>query len=233
MARPGRIRHGAGKGLMFNARGCNPGFLFGTSEPIEQELTKSILAVGDVFYDIGANAGFYCVLGARFVGESGMVFGFEPTPMLAERIRENARLNDFTNIQVFETAVGDADGTVEFNIDQELGVQNAITTTSTKSSISVACTRIDTFAKSHQPPKLLLIDVEGAEIDVLRGGLETIRKFKPAIMVEVHWLGDAFIDFYEKELRPLGYICTTYEGRPIPTENERYHCLLRVTGGKS
>ena len=228
-ASPGRIWYGTGRGLMINAKGCNPGFLFGTSEPLEQELVKSLLCDGDVFYDIGANAGFYCLLGARFVGNSGTVYGFEPTPKLADRIRENAKLNLFENIVVVESAVGAIDGSVEFCIDGELSVQNSIAlSSSVGKTLTVPCTTIDSYAMTHKLPTLLLIDVEGAEIDVLRGGLKTIRNCKPAIMVEVHWLGKAFVDFYETELQTLGYVCTTYDGLPIPTGNDRYHCLLRV-----
>ena len=72
----------------------------------------------------------------------------------------------------------------------------------------------------------MLVDIEGAEIDALRGALKTIAASKPTIMVEVHWIGDDFKAFFETELAPLGYRLSTYSGRPVPEGITRYHALL-------
>ena len=65
LAKEGVIQRGAGKGIRFNARGCNPGYLAGTSEPLEQELLLRHSPPGGVVYDLGANAGFYAMIAAR------------------------------------------------------------------------------------------------------------------------------------------------------------------------
>jgi hypothetical protein len=57
MAQEGRIAHGAGRGLWFNARGANPGYVAGTSEPLEQELVMKYLRPGAVVYNLGAKIG--------------------------------------------------------------------------------------------------------------------------------------------------------------------------------
>src|SRR5580704_13955262 len=62
LAREGIIQRGAGKGLHFNASGCNPGYLAGTSEPLEQELVLNHSPLGGVVYNLGANAGFYAMI---------------------------------------------------------------------------------------------------------------------------------------------------------------------------
>jgi Methyltransferase FkbM domain len=102
----------------------------------------------------------------------------------------------------------------------------------TKNIIRVVSVRLDRFVTSRRAPTLLLVDVEGAEIQVLESGLETISRYRPIIMVEVHWLGASFIDFFERELQPLGYIASTYDGKPLRSDPVRYHALLvpkRVT----
>ena len=76
----GIIQRGMGKGLRFDATNCNPGYLAGTSAPQEQKVLADVLQEGDVFFDVGANAGFYAVIGARLVGPEGIVYAFEPTP---------------------------------------------------------------------------------------------------------------------------------------------------------
>jgi FkbM family methyltransferase len=226
-----RIQRGSGKGLRFDARGTYPGYLLGTSEPLEQATLARLLHPGGVLYDIGANAGFYVILGARLAGESGYVYAIEPTPALAEKIRRNVRLNSFGNVEVIEAAVSNFSGTVAFQIDGDLGVQNSIAEEPNgRNLIEVQCTTVDAIAADRRPPSLVMIDIEGAEIDALRGALETIRQHRPYIMVEVHWLGSQFTEFVRDHLLPLGYVATTYDGSPLPTGNERYHCILSPSG---
>jgi hypothetical protein len=63
-------------------------------------------------------------------------------------------------------------------------------------------------------------------MEVLESGLETISRCRPVIMVEVHWLGPSFIDYFEQTLKPLGYLGSTYDGKPLCSEQVRYHALL-------
>jgi FkbM family methyltransferase len=231
MAQEGRIAHGAGKGLFFNARGSNPGYVAGTSEPLEQELVLRYSRSGGVVYDLGANIGFYAVIAARAVGPSGMVYAFEPTTALAERARSNGLKNSLHNLEIVEAAVCLQDGTVEFETS-ETNLINSIRRVSSQSDRSVSIVRsirLDTFAVGHRPPDLLLIDIEGAEIEALESGLKTISSSRPVIMVEVHALGRQFIDFFERTLQPMGYVGSTYEGQSLPAEPVRYHALLVPT----
>jgi FkbM family methyltransferase len=228
LASEGVIQRGAGKGLRLNARGCNPGYLAGTSEPGEQELLLKCCRQGSVVYDLGANCGFYAVIAARAVGPAGKVYAFEPTPLFAERIRTNAALNSFGNLETIEAAVSGRDGVISFTVS-ESHTTNSIHEARDplrQSTILVRSVRLDTFAADHRPPSLLLLDIEGAEIEGLESGLETISRHRPIIMVEVHWLGNAFIDFFEEKLRPLGYSGSTYDGKPLPVDRIRYHALL-------
>jgi FkbM family methyltransferase len=224
------IQRGAGQGLRFNGRGCSPGYIAGTSEPLEQSLVMKYLAPGGVFYDIGANAGFYAVIGARAVGANGRVYAFEPMPELASRIRENATLNSMTNLETVEAAVSKEDGSATFGVQSPLSMLNSIGRSSAaKEQVKVRTLRLDSFSADHRPPTLILIDIEGDEIHALQGGLHTIETYRPVLMVEVHYVGEALIDFFERNLRPLGYKGSTYDGQPLPSEPIRYHALLVPT----
>ena len=119
---------------------------------------------------------------------------------------------------------------IAFHIDGDLSTQNRIADAApTAADRTVDATTIDAFAAAHTPPDVLLIDIEGAEIDALTGGLRTIRTHLPTILVEVHWLGDRFVQFIEQHLKPLGYTFHTYDGQPIPLGNVRYHALLKCS----
>lgn len=226
MAGKGTIQRGLGKGLLFDARGCSPGYLAGTSAPREQELVAKYSRPGGVVYDLGANAGFYAIIAAHCVGPEGAVYAFEPTPTLAQRIRENAHSNGFAHVHVIEAAVSGSDGTIRFGISGPTSVLNSIRAAESTTAIEVESVRLDTFSKTHPAPALLLIDIEGAELDALEGALGMIARHLPVIMVEVHWLGKGFIDFFERSLKPLEYVATTYEGKPLETGYTRYHALL-------
>jgi FkbM family methyltransferase len=230
LAGEGVIQRGTGKGILFNARGCNPGYLAGTSEPLEQELLVKHSPTGGVVYNLGANAGFYAMIAARTVGPNGCVYAFEPTPALAARLRDNATRNSFKNVRVVEAAVSEIDGQISFGIVGPLSVNNSVRTNQVAEALAVDSIRLDTFCPKHRPPDLLLIDIEGAEIEALESGLQMITRHRPVIMVEVHWLGQGFIDFFNRALLPLRYTATTYQGRPLICENVRYHVLLVPDG---
>ncbi len=231
MAGKGVIQRGPGQGLHFDATGCNPGYLAGTSEPLEQDLVMRYSLPGGVVYDVGANAGFYAILAARGVGATGTVFAFEPAPVLAQRTRENAAVNNFTHVQVVEAAVSDQAGEISFEMSGDLSVTNRIPDGESATAVKVLCMRLDEFSESHPAPDLLMLDIEGAEIPALTGGLTMIARKRPVIMVEVHWLGQTFVDFVETALKPLGYTATTYDGQPLPADPVRYHALLLPKAG--
>jgi FkbM family methyltransferase len=226
LAGAGRIQRGAGRGLLFDASGCNPGYLAGTSEPLEQELVVRYSPPGKTVYDLGANAGFYALIAARAVGTSGEVLAFEPSPKLCERIRANAALNSLTNITVIEAAVSDVDGEIDFGIVSDLSVSNSIKSAASGNAIRVRSVTIDSISHGKRPPCLLLIDIEGAEVEAMQGAMNTITQFKPVIMVEVHWLGAKFLDFVDGTLKPLGYTISTYDGKEPPSDVIRYHAIL-------
>lgn len=222
----GTIRRGAGKGLKFNARNCNPGYLFGTSDRTEQDLLVNLLNKGDVFYNIGANAGFYAVIAARAVGHEGKVYAFEPTPELAERVEYNAHLNTFENVHVIEAAVTNMTGRISFG-SRGFHVNNSIRNAQNYNHIEVKAVSIDHWSAHYDPPDLIMMDIEGEELNALRGALSTIKKYRPAIMVEVHWLGEDFLDFIKEHIEALGYTVQTYDGERIPVDTLcRYHALF-------
>src|SRR5215218_2287703 len=82
----------------------------GTLEPPVQEALRRLLAPGDVFYDVGANVGFFTLVGARLVGEGGRVVAFEPVPWCAHAVGRNIELNAFAHAQIRAEAVGAQDG---------------------------------------------------------------------------------------------------------------------------
>jgi predicted methyltransferase len=97
------IRRGIGSDLKINTKNSSGDYQSGTNEyPVQQVLAR-YLKTDDVFYDIGANIGFFSLIAARLVGPSGHVYAFEPVPDSILILKENILLNYFKNITVFHS----------------------------------------------------------------------------------------------------------------------------------
>lgn len=224
----GTIASGVGAGLKFNAAGGYPGYLLGTSEREEQAFVAAHLGAGDVFYDIGANIGFYSTIGGRLVDPDGRVYAFEPHPESAASAARNAEMNDLTNVEVVAAAVSDRDGRMALSL---AGGGSATHRLDDAPGIEVDVVALDGWLErtAARPPTFVMIDVEGAEIDVLRGMRGILVKHRPRICCEVHWLGERFLDHCARELAPLGYTVSNLAGGPPPRGFDRWHAALLPT----
>jgi FkbM family methyltransferase len=194
---------------------------FGNLESSVQEAMVRHLGRGGVFYDIGANLGFFAMLGAHLAGiDEGHVYAFEAAPENAEAIRHNATLNAIPNITVIAKAVSSASGRGRLQIvdDQSWSkLEDYGEHPNTEQVIDVELVAIDDLVGSGElpPPTLVKIDVEGAEIAVLEGMRETIERHRPAIICELHGTHDAFV----AEMKRHGYRLINLEGT-IAVEHE-------------
>lgn len=154
---------------------------------IQKEIMRH-LPYGGVFYDIGANNGFFTLFASSHLGVDGAVYAFEPLPENAESIRNVIRQNDLLNCHLEECAIADFVG------DAKLYFGNSIATPSIDhkdgtdtSSLSVRTTTLNSFTSIHPAPDLIKLDVEGAELAVLRGAESVIRAHKrPVWIIEIH-----------------------------------------------
>ena len=201
---------------------------FGTLESSVQEAMLRHLARGGVFYDIGANLGFFALLGGHMAGlAEGRVYAFEAAPDNAEAIRQNAYVNGVHNVEVICKAVSSHSGTGRLQVvdDQswsklaEYGEHPY-----TEQVIDVELVAIDelVFGGEIEPPTLVKIDVEGAEIAVLEGMKRTIEQHRPAIICELHDTHAEFVATMDAH----GYRLINLEGTiPVAQEGASAHAL--------
>jgi len=190
--RDGIIQRGAGRGLRFNTT-ANLGYLFGTSEPHVQQALTELLKPGDVLYDIGANVGFFAIIGARLVTNAGRVECFEPVEANVRQVEHNAQINGFTHVRVFPWALSDEEGEVSFAVSSEPTLGRIVDGQAQlprehKGITKVRARRLDDVAREESlaPPNLILMDVEGAEAKALLGGEKLIRAHRPTLLIELH-----------------------------------------------
>ena len=185
-----RITQGVGAGLLFNSFGGLVSRALGNVEPEVQTVLADLLGPGDVFYDVGANIGYFTIIGARLVGPSGRVVAVEPQPEALRRLRHNLALNGFDNVTVIEAAVADEEDYGDLVVSQEEILEVAALAGAPgpdQPKIRVRVTTLDQLRAADLPaPKVVKLDVEGAEVRALNGMVETLRRDRPAIVCEVH-----------------------------------------------
>lgn len=185
------IAEGAAGGLKFRGARAGLAFADGLYELPVQRALEEALRPGDVFIDIGANVGFFTVLGARLVGPSGSVYAFEPVKENAEAVRRNVDLNGLGPVVVREEAISDASGQARIYLTHHDGGATLCSTGVVP--IDVAGETIverrsldELIAKGEVlPPNVIKLDVEGAEIEALRGMKDTLIQHRPQILYEV------------------------------------------------
>lgn len=175
-----------------------------------ESLLHYALRRGDTFIDVGANVGFYTRMASILVGDSGKVFAFEPLPSAFRLLKMNAA--GLTNVIVDASAIGDRDGEADFCVRPE-GDTSSLLPDGSGSNVKVSITTLDSrLLQADAAPKsvdFIKIDVEGAELNVLRGAAKTIKKYRPLVYLEFLPLyadryGFGYEDFLEF-FAPQGY----------------------------
>ncbi len=188
--RPARVHTGPAAGLRLSLGRASAGYDLGVSEMAVQEFLVGALRPAGVLYDVGANIGFFSLLGARLVGDQGRVIAFEPVPENADAVRRNAALNGFENVFVRDVAVGRACGAVDLVLTRHPGGATLASVgepPDARGIVRVVAKSIDALMEREDfpAPSVVKIDVEGAEMEVLLGMERTARRVRPAIVCEV------------------------------------------------
>jgi FkbM family methyltransferase len=156
--------------------------LLGSYEPDQTTMMKELLRPGHVLFDVGAAVGYYTVLAAPLVGDEGRVVAFEPDPKNAAYLRKHVAINRLTNVTVHQTAVGNLNGRAKFAGGSGTGTGRLTESGTT----TVGICRLDDFVATAGFPTHIKIDVEGAELDVLRGARQTLTSARPTIFLSTH-----------------------------------------------
>ena len=171
----------------------------------------NIIKPGDICWDVGANIGFYTCLLASLVEDSGAVVAFEPAARTCGYLKENVSLNQFTNVTVVNKGLGDkqeqrllhyseaglAEGTASLKYADRRAASERVTLDT-----------IDNLIPELPTPDFIKIDVEGYQLEVLRGAEHCLKTHAPLLMAELRDVGEtnrAFFGEIEDYVADLGY----------------------------
>lgn len=157
--------------------------LYGEFSEGETELFRQLIRPGFVVVEAGANIGAHTLFLAKAVGPDGVVLAFEPQRMLHQILCANMALNEITNVHARHMALGDGNGTLYTPVlDYRRFFNFGGVSLNSEKGEPVAVASLDSFNLPRL--NLLKADVEGMEVELLRGGAETIRRCRPLLYVE-------------------------------------------------
>lgn len=167
-----------------------------TYEPFMTGLIMSNISDGKVFWDVGANLGFFSVTVAHNY-PSCHVVAFEPNPTIVNRLNKNKELNNLQNLHLVALALSNSAGEIDFFLNKSgtNEMMGALAQYGKDSRVvSVRASPGDDLGVSFPSlrvggllsPDLIKIDVEGAEGLVLSGLARTLRTYRPVLLIELH-----------------------------------------------
>jgi FkbM family methyltransferase len=169
----------------------------GCYEPDTVAVIRRLLAPGMVYVDVGAYIGHHMIIASAAVGRTGCVHAFEPTPSTYHELQANVRLNHCKNTVCHNVALADRDGTARFylaHVSEAAANSLGRTVHTSARHIDVRVRTLDDHFASNpvQHVDLIKVDVEGAELLVLRGAGQTLQRFMPCLILEFSQHAAAF-----------------------------------------
>ena len=194
--------------------------------------------LGDTVVDVGAHIGLYSLIAAKRVGSSGKVIAIEPDPENCKLLRGNVEINKLTNVSILELAAFSSTSKLKLYLPgKERGFTKLSTLMAnravTENFLEIDATTLDCLLVTQGITEVnwIKIDVEGAELEVLKGAAITLSESKDiALLIEVHNVNN--MDLYSaivKLLRSYGFD-TKFERRYA---NGERHVLFRKVGGSN
>ena len=209
-----------GMGPIRNRKICidfrtSPRTFLGINEPWIARLARQHIKPADVIYDIGAHVGYTSLVFAQALKGTGAVYAFEILNYTTARfLTRTVQANDFKNIYIKNVGLGAVEQTLKLPIGPT--AMTSIYGKAQRGTLEECrVVPIDQYAREQNipPPALVKIDIEGAEIDCLRGGTRVFNQSKPVMLIEFHSL-ELLREGYDL-LRRWGYRLTTRNGAGV------------------
>jgi FkbM family methyltransferase len=195
---------------------------FGYYEKEELDIQLALIDSGNTIFDIGGNYGWYaCHVGKKF--PECAIYSFEPIPATYSFLEKNIQLNHLKNISAVPIGFSDSKGSFEFSYDPALSVNASLKNVSASANVvSVTC-QVDTVDEYLKGKDIVIdfvkCDVEGAELLVFKGALETLKSHKPIVFSEMLRKWTSKFDYHPNDIiglfRGIGYEVFVIEGEHL------------------
>lgn len=148
---------------------------------------ETYVVPGTTVIDVGAHYGYFTTRISKLTGTNGKVIAFEPNLRSQAVLRRRINRQQLTNVRVLSFAAWSSSTTIRFISDGPLGVTSHVLPADSREGLHVEGRSIDEIVRDDQGMRVsfIKIDVEGAEIDVLRGSHETLLHHRPVVLCEI------------------------------------------------
>lgn len=190
----------------------------GRYEPLEMKTLLLLLSHAATFFDVGANVGWYS-LHAAALFPSLEITAFEPVSASYDQLRRNIALSG-VDVKAERLGMSDTSGSATIHVSPTLSAAASLTPSRSYEDHvgeTIHLTTLDEYSSaSSRPIDVLKADVEGAELLVLQGGTDTIRRDRPAVLAEMLRLHSKPFGYHPNEIinlmTTLGYRCFASSG---------------------
>jgi len=184
--------------------------LTGEIEPSQTNLIKKLSNQECMFFDLGANFGWFTMVLSKLVGKSGRVYSFEADPFLVSILKENVKLNNLSNVSVQPFAISNRTGISKFSLNESYDTRNQLDSiVHSENTINAKITSLDEFCKKENLGKVdfIKMDIEGSEPKALEGmrkiiidnpHLKIITEFNQTAMTSVGSSPERFINLLQE-----------------------------------
>lgn len=209
--------------------------ILGTYEPDIARVIQNNVDSGNTCIDVGSHIGYFTLYMRKLVGDNGRVFAFEPLKEGCELTNKSIEKNKYTNVTALQLGLAEQDTTRDAHVFDDSSMANFLdsgfVTYSEKNVHKIKLAKLDTIYGENKADSLdfIKIDVEGYELNVIKGGIETIKRFKPKMLIEIHNLNN-FKELYNI-LCKLEYSFEYLSGKPLNPDDipqKIFHVLVKV-----
>lgn len=215
-------------------------YLYGSYELPSIRFIRRVVKPGDVVADVGAQIGYITLAMATIDTGKVTVHAFEPEPNNIRRLRNNVALNPGVDVRIIEKAVSDTNQAIRLYLskDHNAGTHSTISggTNVSDEFVEIPAVTLDDYVREQglTALRLVKIDVEGGEYEVIKGAHETLRTLRPIVLME---LSDALQESrgfstveFKTLMKGLGYSAYTIadDGSLVPSSIKQRHAMDNV-----
>ncbi|WP_148294339.1 FkbM family methyltransferase [Azospirillum sp. B506] len=198
-------------------------------EYILEKSYRRFLKRGDIIIDVGAHSGRHSQHFVDIVGESGRVIAFEPLDYFWRITSE--KLKPYSWFECHNVALSNYNGVSEFTVargtPEESGLKRKeyiYPERADPEQVQVDVRCLDNYTTNLEGVSYIKIDIEGGEIDCIKGGIDSIKKFRPILSIEYGWNGYSRYGYKKSDIfnisKSIGYSITDIFSIHIPNIDE-------------
>lgn len=203
-----------------------------TYEPEAFVLWEKLLRPGAHVWDIGANIGLYSLVAGKCIGETGSILSWEPTPETFGMLSDHIRWNGYSQrCRLIQEAIGNVNSELEFSIEPDSTTNRLSNSSDRKQLVKVPVRTLDYWLDEVvNPPAVVKMDIEGAEVLAFQSSDGLLGKYRPRIVVAVHPQFapeyGASVTIITEAIRRHSYRCFDTQGKETIPESYSEYLLL-------